>query len=214
MLLLESLLLVSNSTMDSDFLEYFVKPVGIGILVLIAMALFPTIFLNIKKKIANTNMKKQIELFSESDIAMQNYYSFYGFADTKQFTVAKCVNNNEYTVYECTLPPDIVNIHTNSKVIFDPVLLSELEYKKLQSIIQKFDKIMIKVNQYTCVITNEKLLRAIHNCGCHIDETVYICTFEFPQIASKQLMADMKQVIFNKMKRELLEKLSSRKEFI
>lgn len=210
MLLLESLLLVSNSTMDSDFLEYFVKPAGIGILVLIAMALSPTIFtifLNIKKKIANTNMKKQIELFSESDIAMQNYYFFEGFANTKQFTFAKCANNNENTVYECTLPPDIVNIHTNCKVVFDPVLLSESEYKKLQSIIQEFDKIMIKVNQYTCVITNEKLLRAIHNCGCHIDETVYFCTFEFPQFASKQLMADMKQVIFNEMKKELLEKL-------
>lgn len=54
MLLLKSLLLVSNSTMDSDFLEYFAKPVGIGILVLIAIALSPTIFtmfLNIKKKL-------------------------------------------------------------------------------------------------------------------------------------------------------------------
>lgn len=217
MLLLESFLLVSNSTMDSDFLEYFAKPVGIGILILIAMALSPeifTIFLNIKKKIANANIKKQIELFSESDVVMQNYYYFEGFANTKQFTFAKCVNNNGYTVYECTLPSDMVNIHNNRKVVIDPVLLSESEYKKLQSTIQEFDKIRIKVNQYTCVITNEKLIRAMRNSGCHIDETVYICTFEIPQFASKQLMADMKQVIFNEMKKELLEKLSSSKEFI
>ena len=217
MLLLESLLLVSNSTMDSDFLEYFVKPAGIGILVLIAMVLSPTIFLNIKKKIANTNMKKQIELFSESDVQMTKSNSVLQ-VQTKDIKLIKGRCENGKIVYKCAVNiEELKGQNFVENVIGNTIFLTEQEYILCERLIQEYDEIEIIQRKYRCRITNGGLLDLIRSKNfqnLHLDEKnlyffinddVEMYSFDIPQITNShdQLTEEIKKILFETMETEI-----------